>query len=154
MANREMQQTNAGNLVLIADDNADIQAVLGILLRGAGFQTVTAYDGEEAVSLAAQMQPDLVLMDLVLPRLDGLAAARKIRKLAGLASVPIVGCSAYDPDEASEWVEEDDALKLTGATFSAKPLNAFLRKPTDFSTLLMVMHQLLKQQPQAKVSYH
>lgn len=115
MANRDNTRTTTGqtgNVVLIADDNADIQAVLGILLRGAGFQTVTAYDGEEAVNLAEQTQPDLVLMDLVLPRLDGLAAARKIRNLAGLASVPIVGCSAYDPDEASDLVEELAAPQL------------------------------------------
>lgn len=145
MAVRE--NNNAGNLVLIADDNADIQAVLGILLRGAGFQTVTAYDGEEAVSIAAQTQPDLVLMDLVLPRLDGLAAARRIRKLAGLEAVPIVGCSAYEPEEeALVW---EEGLNPTGA-----PLNAFLHKPTDFSTLLMVMHHLLEQLPQAPVTSH
>lgn len=84
MAERDKHNTNASNVVLIADDNADIQAVLGILLRGAGFQTVTAYDGEEAVSLAAQVQPDLVLMDIVLPRLDGYTAARRIRGLDGL----------------------------------------------------------------------
>jgi CheY-like chemotaxis protein len=126
---RERKQT--GNLVLIADDNADTQAVLGILLRGAGFQTVTAYDGEEAVELAAQVQPDLVLMDIALPRLDGLAAARRIRGIDGLEQVPIVGCSAYEP-------EEDDEATRT-------QLNAFLRKPTDFSTLLTVMNHLLEQ---------
>ena len=145
MAVRE--NANAGNLVLIADDNADIQAVLGILLRGAGFQTVTAYDGEEAVSVAAQTQPDLVLMDLVLPRLDGLAAARRIRNLAGLERVPIVGCSAYEPEEESPGLQE--GMNQTGA-----PLNAFLHKPTDFSTLLMVMHHLLEQLPQAPVRSH
>ena len=128
---RGRERKQAGNLVLIADDNADTQAVLGILLRGAGFQTVTAYDGEEAVELAAQVQPDLVLMDIALPRLDGLAAARRIRGIDGLEQVPIVGCSAYEP-------EEDDEATRT-------QLNAFLRKPTDFSTLLTVMNHLLEQ---------
>mgnify|MGYP001021385838 CR=1 FL=1 len=142
MAARE-HDNNAGNVVLIADDNADIQAVLGILLRGAGFQTVTAYDGEEAVSLAAQTQPDLVLMDIVLPRLDGLAAAKMIRQLTGLERVPIVGCSAYEPED------EDAVLRKDYAQ-----LNAFLRKPTDFSTLLTVMHNLLRQQPLAQAGCH
>lgn len=144
MAAREnnKQAGYAGNLVLIADDNADIQAVLGILLRGAGFQTVTAFDGEEAVSLAAQTQPNLVLMDLVLPRLDGLAAARRIRKLSGLERVPIVGCSAYEPEEPEE--------EVGSARNADAPLNAFLRKPTDFSTLLTVMQYLLEQQPLAQ----
>lgn len=138
MAAREffktLNRTEAGNLVLIADDNADTQAVLGILLRGAGFQTVTAYDGEEAVNLAAQVHPDLVLMDIALPRLDGLAAARRIRGIDGLERVPIVGCSAYEPEE------DDEAMQTQ--------LNAFLRKPTDFSTLLTVVDYLLEQ-PQA-----
>jgi CheY-like chemotaxis protein len=130
-AHRRRERKQAGNLVLIADDNVDTQAVLGILLRGAGFQTVTAYDGEEAVALAAQVQPDLVLMDIALPRLDGLAAARRIRGIDGLERVPIVCCSAYEP-------EADDEATRT-------QLNVFLRKPTDFSTLLTVMNHLLEQ---------
>lgn len=138
MATRENHK-QAGNLVLIADDNADVQAVLGILLRGAGFQTVTAFDGEEAVDLAAQTQPDLVLMDMVLPRLDGLAAARQIRNLSGLERVPIVGCSAYEPEDEDENARKEYAQ-----------LNAFLRKPTDFSKLLTVMQYLLEQRPLAQ----
>jgi two-component system, CAI-1 autoinducer sensor kinase/phosphatase CqsS len=135
---RAVGQTQTGNLILIADDNVDVQAVLGILLRGAGFQTVTAYDGEEAVNLAAQVQPDLVLMDIALPRLDGLAAARRIRSLDGLESIPIVGCSAYEPEE------DDEAMQTQ--------LNAFLRKPTDFSTLLTVMNHLLEQPSAANLT--
>lgn len=146
MAAREHNKY-AGNLVLIADDNADIQAVLGILLRGAGFQTVTAFDGEEAVTLAAQTQPDLVLMDIVLPRLDGFAAARRIRKLAGLERVPIVGCSAYEPEDS------ENAAEAERARHEYAHLNAFLRKPTDFSTLLTVMHHLLEQHPMAQTGY-
>ncbi len=146
MATRENNK-HAGKLVLIADDNADIQAVLGILLRGAGFQTVTALDGEEAVKLAAQTQPDLVLMDMVLPRLDGLTAARRIRQLAGLERVPIVGCSAYEPEDAENEVEAGRARH------EYAQLNAFLRKPTDFSTLLTVMQHLLEQHPLAQTGY-
>ena len=126
---------NGKQTILIADDNADIQAVLGILLRGAGFDTVPAYDGVEAVALAAQTQPDLVLMDIALPRMDGLAATRHIRRLQGLERVPIVGCSAYEPDD-------DEQARRAYAQ-----LNVFLRKPTDFSTLLAVMQRLLKQFP-------
>ena len=119
--------------ILIADDNADIQAVLGILLRGAGFDTVAAYDGITAVTLAARTLPDLVLMDIALPRMDGLTATRHIRRLPGLERIPIVGCSAYEPDE------EDERAYAQ--------LNVFLRKPTDFSTLLNVMQQLLRPNP-------
>ncbi|MBI1760216.1 MAG: response regulator [Acidobacteria bacterium] len=150
MATREnnKQAGHAGNLVLIADDNADVQAVLGILLRGAGFQTVTAFDGEEAVDVAAQTQPDLVLMDIVLPRLDGLTAARRIRKLAGMERVPIVGCSAYEPENPENEAEAESTRTQYGQ------LNAFLRKPTDFSTLLTVMQYLLEQPPLAQTGFH
>jgi CheY-like chemotaxis protein len=119
--------------ILIADDNADIQTVLGLLLRGAGFNTVAAYDGITAVNLAARTQPDLVLMDIALPRMDGLRATRQIRRLSGLERVPIIGCSAYEPDES-----EARSYAL---------LNTFLRKPTDFSTLLGVIQQLLRPIP-------
>ena len=122
---------NGKKTILIADDNADIQAVLGILLRGAGFNTVAAYDGIAAVSLASRAQPDLVLMDIALPRMDGLTATRCIRRLPGLERVPIVGCSAYEPDDACGYAQ----------------LNTFLRKPTDFSTLLGVIQQLLRPIP-------
>ena len=131
----EKERRTAHKVILIADDNADIQAVLGILLRGAGFDTVPAYDGEEAVALAEQINPDLVLMDIALPRMDGLAATRHIRRLQGLERVPIVGCSAYEPD--------DDELSRR----AYGQLNAFLRKPTDFTTLLSVMQRLLRQLP-------
>lgn len=118
-------------MILIAEDNADLQAVLGILLRGAGFATAAAFDGFEAVTQAARIKPDLVLMDIALPQMDGLTAMRHIRRLPGLEQVPIVGCSAYEP-------EDDERSRRAYAQ-----LNVFLRKPTDFSTLLSVMQQLL-----------
>jgi CheY-like chemotaxis protein len=124
---------NGKQTILIADDNADIQAVLGILLRGAGFNTVAAYDGIVAVTLASRARPDLVLMDIALPRMDGLTATRQIRRLPGLERLPIVGCSAYEPDD-----ENARGYAL---------LNVFLRKPTDFSTLLGVIQQLLRPIP-------
>jgi len=126
-----MAQQRSG-VVLIADDNPDIRIVLGILLRGAGYQTVTADDGEQAVTLAAQCYPDLVLIDIAMPKVDGLAAARRIRSIAGLEQVPIIGCSAYEP-------EETDLLPSPGAT-----LNAFLKKPADFKTLLAIMDRFLE----------
>ena len=140
MTVRNAVRDNAANVVLIADDNADIQAVLGILLRGAGFRTITAGDGEEAVNIADAARPDLVLMDIAMPRLGGLAAARRIRRIAGLESVPIVGCSAYEP-EVEDVAPNHDA-----------PLNAFLRKPTDFASLLAVMTDLLSRPPRVLMS--
>ncbi|NOT58788.1 MAG: response regulator [Acidobacteria bacterium] len=127
------ERRNGKKTILIADDNADIQAVLGILLRGAGFNTVTAYDGIAAVTQASRTQPDLILMDIALPRMDGLTATRHIRRLPGMERVPIVGCSAYEPDEGDERAYAQ--------------LNVFLRKPTDFATLLGVMQQLLRPIP-------
>jgi CheY-like chemotaxis protein len=119
-------------MVLIADDNLDIQAMLGILLRGAGYRAVIAGDGEQAVHLVAQFHPDLVLIDIAMPRMDGLMAAKRIRRIAGLEQVPIVGCSAYEIEEAVS-PQNPDA-----------PLDAFLRKPTDFDALLSTIDRLLE----------
>jgi len=125
--------------VLIADDNPDLRVVLGILLRGAGYDTALADDGEQAVSLASQLRPNLVLIDIAMPKMDGLAAARRIRRIAGLEQVPIIGCSSYEPEDGD----------VSGPS---APLNVFLRKPTDFNTLLSTIDRLLEQSLQVPTS--
>ncbi len=81
--------------VLIADDDARLRQAVGELLEGQGFAVVgQATDGDEAVALAEQLDPDVILMDLRMPRLDGLAATRAVRDRLPLTQVIIL--SAYD----------------------------------------------------------
>ncbi|MES3032944.1 MAG: ATP-binding protein [Gemmatimonadota bacterium] len=73
------QTGRRGLRVMVADDNEDCTSSLAAMLQLMGCQTVTALNGEEAVAMAAEFQPDLAVLDIGMPRLDGHAAARKIR---------------------------------------------------------------------------
>jgi CheY-like chemotaxis protein len=66
--------------VLVTDDNEDAAAALALLLTHMGNEVQIAHNGEEALSVAAQFRPDLILMDVGMPRLDGLEATRRLRK--------------------------------------------------------------------------
>ena len=83
-------------VVLLVEDSEDTRRVLSFELRHGGCRVLTACDGLEAVSTALSARPDLILMDLNLPRLDGLAAAERIRAHAELSEVPIIALTAFD----------------------------------------------------------
>jgi CheY-like chemotaxis protein len=81
--------------VLIADDYDDVRPILRRWLEKFGCRVVEARDGREAVEVAKREHPDLILMDLSMPEVDGFAAALRIRKDQELRDVPIVAISAY-----------------------------------------------------------
>jgi diguanylate cyclase (GGDEF)-like protein len=80
--------------ILVADDDPDALGLLGRLTAEAGHHLVTAQDGETALALARERQPDLVLLDLVMPGLDGLQVTRALKADEALRSVPVVILSA------------------------------------------------------------
>lgn len=84
--------------IVVADDNKDSADSLSILLRMLGHEVVTAYDGENAVNQASQLQPDVVFLDIGMPKLDGYEAARRIRKLRH-SRVTIIAMSGWGQDE-------------------------------------------------------
>ena len=85
--------------ILVVDDFDDTRHLLRAWLERKGFRVIEAENGREAVSEAESETPDLIIMDLEMPELDGLAATRKIRQCAALADVPIVAVSAYGADQ-------------------------------------------------------
>jgi CheY-like chemotaxis protein len=94
--NRLSQFGVAHPTVLLAEDSEDTRQVLSMELRHRGCRVITAADGREAVETALVTHPDLILMDLNLPRLDGLAATEQIRAHGELDSVPIIAVTAFD----------------------------------------------------------
>jgi signal transduction histidine kinase len=109
--------------VLVVDDIAANRDMLKELLDTLGFEVELAENGLEGVQRAAANAPDVVLMDIVMPVMDGLEATRRIRALPGLERVAIIAISASVSNE-----EEDDTL-VAGA-------NAFMTKPVDQNLLL------------------
>ncbi len=116
--------------ILIADDNDDIRIMLSELLNLQGHKVIMAEDGEKAVQLASQETPDLILMDVMMPRLSGLEAARKIHDMAALNNVPIVAISAF---------RNPLAETTTTGTFR---WHAYLRKPFDPAELEKIIASL------------
>lgn len=118
--------------ILVADDNDDIREMLALLLRRLGHEVVVAGDGESAVAMAAQEHPDLILMDVMMPRLSGLEAARKIHEIATLNTVPIVAISAF----------RNPLVETTNT--STFRWHAYLTKPVNTDELEMVVASLTK----------
>ena len=85
--------------ILIVDDFEDTRLLLRTWLERKGFRVVEAEDGNRAVAAAETNRPDLIIMDVEMPELDGLAATRQIRRLKNFAAVPIVAVSAYSADQ-------------------------------------------------------
>jgi CheY-like chemotaxis protein len=118
--------------VLLVEDTEDNRFMMRRLLEMAGYQVVEAMNGEEAVKLAESECPHLILMDLSLPVIDGLAATRLIRKLPHCGSTPIIAVSAHDTsDFQSEAIEAG--------------CNSYVTKPIDFNDLEELIAQLLRQ---------
>ena len=118
-------------LVLLVEDTEDNRFMMRRLLELSGYKVVEAWNGEEAVRVAREERPKLILMDLSLPIIDGLAATRRIRALPGMRAVPIVAVSAHDT-----------------ADFHAEALAAgcdsYITKPIDFGELELLIERLLK----------
>ena len=85
-------ETSAG-LVLVADDDEDIRSLVALRLRKAGYEVVTAVDGEEALRLAREVKPDLLLLDVSMPVMDGFAVCREIQS-QGPAAPPVIFLTA------------------------------------------------------------
>jgi CheY-like chemotaxis protein len=88
--------------ILVVDDFDDNRLLLRIWLERRGFRVVEAENGLEAVNRATSETPDLIIMDMEMPRLDGLSATRRIREVPSLSKVPIVAVSAYGADQFRE----------------------------------------------------
>ena len=116
--------------VLLVEDTEDNRFMMRRLLEMSSYVVVEAVNGEEAVKLAAREQPDVILMDLSLPVVDGLGATRQIRKLEKLHGVPIIAVSAHDTADF-----HSEAL--------AAGCDAYITKPIDFSELEELIAVLL-----------
>lgn len=94
-----MRRKSEGPTVMVVDDYDDTRWLMRCWLERKGYRVVEAGDGAEAVDKAVLDPPDLILMDIEMPRLDGLSATRRLRGQGGFGSVPIIAVSAYGAEE-------------------------------------------------------
>lgn len=85
-----------GYLILIVDDVVDNLALISLDLQQQGYRVVTASDGEKAVHVAGLTRPDIILMDIAMPGVDGLEATRKLRANEALRNIPVIALTAYN----------------------------------------------------------
>ena len=116
--------------VMIAESSADTRELLRYWLEMKRCRVIEAMNGQEAIAMTLDDCPDLILMGLNMPVLDGLAAARRIRADAGDCHIPIVCMSTYPTKEAR-------------ATALAAGCNQFISQPIDFEQLSEVLETLL-----------
>jgi len=81
--------------ILVIEDTEDNRQIVRDLLESAGYELIEALDGLEGVAAAEREQPDLILMDIQLPGIDGYEATRRIRTIPALAKVPIIAVTSY-----------------------------------------------------------
>jgi CheY-like chemotaxis protein len=103
--------------ILLVEDNADNQAIYRTILEHSGFTVVSAWDGEEAVRVARETLPALILMDISIPLMDGLSATRILKADPATAGIPIVALTAHA-------MQEDRAKALDAGCdgYLAKPV--------------------------------
>ena len=89
-----------GELILVADDDTDVRELVVFRLERAGYRVVTAADGQEAVEVALERSPDVCVIDVMMPKLDGYQVTERLRASPGLAEVPIVLLTASVEDAA------------------------------------------------------
>jgi CheY-like chemotaxis protein len=99
MAAEVKDRNESRGTILVVDDFDDTRLLLRTWLQKKGFRVVEAENGNRAIAAAESTHPDLIIMDVEMPELDGLAATRKIRELKEFAAVPIVAVSAYGADQ-------------------------------------------------------
>lgn|SRR5690348_10974667 len=97
--------TSGAKTVLVVEDFDDVRDAMKILVELQGYKVLTASDGREAVEKARQFHPDLILMDIAMPLVDGIEATRQIKSDSSVASIPIIAVTSFSKQYHDEALE-------------------------------------------------
>jgi len=104
--------------ILVVEDDAVNRKLFGILLKDAGFETLEAVNGKQAISVAIENMPDLILMDIQMPELDGISANRILKTTGATAKIPVIALTAF-------------AMKDDGERFISEKFDGYISKPVN-----------------------
>lgn len=124
-------ETQQGVKVLIVDDQADVVDLMGTILTNHGFVVESASDGVEGLSKAMKGQPDIILLDISMPKMDGFETCRRLKNGSGTQGIPVVMFTSHT----------DRSSRITALQAGA---NDFLMKPVDNTELVVRVNNLLK----------
>ena len=116
--------------ILIVEDNPQNMRLIEMVLRAKGYTLLKATDGEEALDVAMRERPDLILMDIQLPKMNGLEVTRKLRETPAFSHIPIIALTAYA-------MKEDKERFINGGC------DAYLPKPIDIRELPGMIAEML-----------
>ncbi|MCB1645334.1 MAG: response regulator [Pseudomonadales bacterium] len=117
--------------VLVVDDSPTEIYQFKDLLESMGYEVITAENGRDGVALAAAEQPDIVLMDIVMPDMNGFQATRQICRGESTSHIPVVIVSSKDQETDKVWGERQGA-------------SGYITKPVDRQVLVAVVEKILK----------
>jgi CheY-like chemotaxis protein len=116
--------------ILIVEDNEDARGFMKLLIENYGYQAIEAADGIEALEKFRRQQPDLVLMDVSLPLVDGLTTTKAIREIEGSGAIPIFVVTAFGKSFQEQAIEAG--------------CNELISKPVDFHILRLLIEKYLE----------
>jgi len=116
--------------ILLVEDETDLVRAMQVRLEAAGYDVLAAYDGQEALEKAKKEKPDLIVLDLLLPKMDGYKVCGLLKKDTRYAKIPIVILTAKAQEEDRKLGKELDA-------------DAYITKPFDYQVILSKIEELI-----------
>jgi two-component system, cell cycle response regulator DivK len=116
--------------ILVVDDNFDNRTIIAQMLKISGYRAVCAHDGLHALDVAASERPDMILMDMAMPVLDGWSATARLKASPDLAHVPVIAVTGH--------VTHDDIARAMKAGCAD-----YLTKPIDYDTMILKVRRYL-----------
>ena len=117
--------------VMIVEDNPQNMKLIELLLRSKSYVLLKAYDGEEALDMAIREEPDLIVMDMQLPKMSGIEVTKRLRQMPVFSHTPIIALTAY-------------AMRGDKERFLEAGCNAYLSKPISTRELPVIIDQMLQ----------
>jgi two-component system, OmpR family, alkaline phosphatase synthesis response regulator PhoP len=130
-AGKQMEEFRMLDKILVADDEAHIVHVVSMKLVRAGFDVITAKDGEEALELCFSEHPDLVITDYQMPLLDGMGFCQKLRARPDCVDIPVIMLTARGGDLDKDELRELGVVALMEKPFSPREIHARARAIID-----------------------
>lgn len=120
-----------GERILVVEDDPQNSYLIGFILERAGYEVVSATDGEQAIDEVEKAKPDLILMDMLLPKMNGYEATRRIKSQSEYKDIPIVALTAYSMKGDREKILESGS-------------DGYISKPIDPETFVSEMQEYLR----------
>jgi len=121
---------NGTKKILIVDDEEDMQRLLKIRFEQDGFSVLVAGDGEIALKLAEQNIPDLIILDIMMPNMDGYTCLKELRRLPKTKSIPVLMLSGKEEEKVRD-------------LFAFQKISAYIEKPFELDTLVSKVKEIL-----------